>query len=180
MSSTPNATMMPSGTPSLGPLRSARSPGQPLGLIGDFSICVLERILVDNLLADGGLPAVSDFVVAAPIPAAKAIRNVPHLLTVCGVDEMGFRKDWWFWRKFSKLRCYQAKKGLWEAVDTVPREEKRAYGEGAVETVAIAEYQKCDGIADWRKDIPAAHGIDEALQNGDVDYWQELQKCWSQ
>ncbi|KAF3052444.1 hypothetical protein E8E11_008653 [Didymella keratinophila] len=162
MSSPPSAAMVPSGTSSFGPFPSPPSPGQLRGRIGDFPTCILERILVDNLLEDGGIP-ISDFVLATPILAAKAIRTVPHLFTICGVDEMGFIKDWRFWQKFLKLRGYQSKNGLWK-----------------VDNSAITEYKKCDGIADWRKDIPAAHGTDEALWNGDIDYWEELQKLGSQ
>jgi hypothetical protein len=172
--------MVPSGTSPFGPLRPAPNPGQLRCHIGDLPIWILERILIDNLLADGGLPAVSDFVVAAPGLAAKAIRIVPHLFTVCGVDEMGFRKDFRFWRKFSKLRRHQSKKGLWKVGDTSAlREEAQLHGEKAAETVAIAEHQESGGIADWRKDIPAAHGIDETLWNGDIDFEQELQKLRS-
>lgn len=149
---------MPSSATSFRPLLSAPSPGQLRGHIGDLPIHVLERILVDNLLEDGGLDTVKKFVVAAPTFASKAVRNVPHLFTICGVDEMGFKKDWWFWRKFSKLRRCQSKKGLWKAGDTGnSREEAQVQGERAMET------QESGGIANWRKDNPAAHGTDEAL-----------------
>lgn len=43
-------------------------------------------------------------------------------------------------------------------------------------TAADVQHQETGGIADWRKDIPAAPGIDEALWNGDIDFELKLQK----
>jgi hypothetical protein len=76
MSSTLSAATLTSGTSSFDPLYSAPSPGQIRGHIGDLLLRVLERMLVDNLLEEGELPAVSYFVFAAPIHAAKAIRTI--------------------------------------------------------------------------------------------------------
>ena len=172
---------MPPGTPSFRPLGSTPSPGQLRAHIGDMPVHILERILVDNVLEDGGLPSVSNFVVAAPILAAKAIRTVPHLFIICGVDELGFRKDWWFWRKFSKLRRYQSRNGLWRADDnSALREEARAQEERVREIVTAVQHQDPGGIANWRKDIPAADGTDETLWDSDIDFEQELERLRSQ
>lgn len=64
MSLTPSAAVMSSGAASFGPIRPTPSSGQFRGHIGDVPIHILERILVDSLLEDGGLDAVKNFAVA--------------------------------------------------------------------------------------------------------------------